>query len=53
MGRKKKEEKDKKKKLSLSINNSVIDIVDEYIVGKNLTRSKLVEELWQQYLKTN
>lgn len=50
MGRKNKREEDKKKKISLSINKSVINIIDEYLNEYNLSRSKLIENLWADYL---
>lgn len=53
MGRNKKEEKDKKIKISLSINNNVLENIDKYLNDNKISRSELVEELWKKYIEDN
>jgi metal-responsive CopG/Arc/MetJ family transcriptional regulator len=53
MGRHKKEEIDKKKNISLSINNDVLDKIDNYLKNNKISRSELIEELWKKHIKIN
>jgi metal-responsive CopG/Arc/MetJ family transcriptional regulator len=48
--RKKLKEEHKKSKVSISIDPDLLELWDEYISGKQLNRSKSMEQLLEKYL---
>lgn len=52
MPRKKLKEEDKKSRITLNINEDLLDKIDKIVDDKKYNRSKFIEELLIEYIKT-